>query len=75
MSDLLGSILSSMEKPPSVNSERNKLLQKQKKILEKQQAAQKAKLTSFREKIGALRLRLYNSATTSFVFFNGYQGF
>ncbi|CAL1266986.1 unnamed protein product [Larinioides sclopetarius] len=51
MSDLLGSILSSMEKPPSVNSERNKLLQKQKKILEKQQAAQKAKLNSFREKI------------------------
>ncbi|XP_055949018.1 sperm-associated antigen 7-like [Argiope bruennichi] len=51
MSDLLGSILSSMEKPPSGNSERNKLLQKQKKILEKQQAAQRAKLTSFREKI------------------------
>lgn len=51
MSDLLGSILSSMEKPPSVNNERNKLLQKQKKIIEKQQAALKAKLNSFREKI------------------------
>ncbi|GFR24971.1 sperm-associated antigen 7 [Trichonephila clavata] len=51
MSDLLGSILSSMQKPPSVNSERNKLLQKQKKIIEKQQAALKAKLNSFREKI------------------------
>ncbi|KAG8185611.1 hypothetical protein JTE90_023310 [Oedothorax gibbosus] len=51
MSDLLGSILSSMEKPPSFSGERNKLLQKQKKIIEKQQAAQKEKLTKFREKI------------------------
>ncbi|XP_035204992.1 sperm-associated antigen 7 homolog [Stegodyphus dumicola] len=51
MSDLLGSILSSMDKPPSVSSERNKLLQKQKKMIEKQQAAQKAKLKHFREKI------------------------
>ncbi|GIY84783.1 sperm-associated antigen 7 [Caerostris darwini] len=51
MSDLLGSILSSMEKPPSVSNERNKLLQKQKKIIERQQAAQKDKLNKFREKI------------------------
>ncbi|XP_042899584.1 sperm-associated antigen 7 homolog isoform X2 [Parasteatoda tepidariorum] len=49
--DLLGSILNSMEKPPSASTERNKMMQKQKKIMEKQQAAQKAKLNSFREKI------------------------
>ncbi|XP_054714037.1 sperm-associated antigen 7 homolog [Uloborus diversus] len=51
MSDLLGSILSSMAKPPSMSSERNKQIQKQKKMLEKQQAAQKEKLKHFREKI------------------------
>lgn len=49
--DLLGSILNSMEKPPSASSEKAKLIQKQKKMMEKQQAAQKAKLKAFREKI------------------------
>lgn len=51
MSDLLGSILSSMDKPPSISNERNKQLQKQRKMMENVQAAQKAKLASFREKI------------------------
>lgn len=51
MSDLLGSILSSMDKPPSITNQATKQLQNQKKLFEKQQAAQKAKLKIFREKI------------------------
>lgn len=49
--DLLGSILSSMDKPPTISNAATKQLQKQKKMMENQQAAQKAKLKSFREKI------------------------
>lgn len=49
--DLLGSILSSMDKPPSISNEASKQLQTQKKLFEKQHAAQKAKLKIFREKI------------------------
>ncbi|KAK7093708.1 sperm-associated antigen 7 homolog [Littorina saxatilis] len=49
--DLLGSILGSMEKPPSLGDAEKKKARAQKKLVEKQQEAEKKKLTDFREKI------------------------
>ncbi|XP_013782782.1 sperm-associated antigen 7 homolog [Limulus polyphemus] len=51
MADLLGSILSSMDKPPAVNDTQKKLIKKQKEQYEKHQAAEKAKLAKFRKDI------------------------
>ncbi|XP_076451448.1 sperm-associated antigen 7 homolog [Babylonia areolata] len=49
--DLLGSILGSMEKPPSIGDAERKKAQAQRKLIEKQKEAEKKKLTDFREKI------------------------
>ncbi|CAG5124090.1 unnamed protein product [Candidula unifasciata] len=51
MADLLGSILGSMEKPPSVGTDERKKAKLQKAILEKQQEAEKKKLDTFRQQI------------------------
>ncbi|XP_025081108.1 sperm-associated antigen 7 homolog isoform X2 [Pomacea canaliculata] len=51
MADLLGSILGSMEKPPSLGDEERKKARAQKKLLEKQQEEEKKKLAEFRVKI------------------------
>uniref|UniRef100_A0A0B6ZU61 R3H domain-containing protein n=1 Tax=Arion vulgaris TaxID=1028688 RepID=A0A0B6ZU61_9EUPU len=51
MADLLGSILGSMEKPPSVGTDERKKAKLQKALVEKQQEAEKKKLDTFREKI------------------------
>ncbi|XP_014672576.1 PREDICTED: sperm-associated antigen 7 homolog [Priapulus caudatus] len=50
MADLLGSILSSMEKPPVVDDKQRKLAREQKQKIEKQQVEEKAKLQRFRER-------------------------
>ncbi|KAJ8320074.1 hypothetical protein KUTeg_001661 [Tegillarca granosa] len=49
--DLLGSILGSMEKPPSLGDEEKKKVKAQKALIEKQQEAEKKKLNHFRIKI------------------------
>ncbi|XP_071145665.1 sperm-associated antigen 7 homolog [Mytilus edulis] len=49
--DLLGSIMGSMEKPPSLNDAERKKVKAQKAMIEKQQEADKKKLVVFREKI------------------------
>ncbi|KAL8597672.1 hypothetical protein ACOMHN_012639 [Nucella lapillus] len=49
--DLLGSILGSMEKPPSIGGAERKKAQAQRKLVEKQREAEKNKLAEFREKI------------------------
>ncbi|CAL1532612.1 unnamed protein product [Lymnaea stagnalis] len=51
MADLLGSILGSMEKPPSVGTDERKKAKAQKVLIEKQQEAEKKLLDSFRQKI------------------------
>uniref|UniRef100_A0A0K8S6I7 R3H domain-containing protein n=1 Tax=Lygus hesperus TaxID=30085 RepID=A0A0K8S6I7_LYGHE len=48
--DLLGSILSSMEKPPNVNDQQKEQLKKQKLELQKRQDAEKEMLRKFRLK-------------------------
>jgi len=49
--DLLGSILNSMDKPPSLSSKERSLMKKQKEEVLKKQRAEKEKLKAFREKI------------------------
>lgn len=49
--DLLGSILNSMDKPPSIKNEQKELLKRQKEQMIKKQAAEKANLKRFREQI------------------------
>ncbi|XP_046340077.1 sperm-associated antigen 7-like [Haliotis rufescens] len=49
--DLLGSILGSMQKPPSVGDAERKKAKEQKELFEKQQEKEKQKLNSFREKM------------------------
>ncbi|XP_023214096.1 sperm-associated antigen 7 homolog [Centruroides sculpturatus] len=49
--DLLGSILNSMDKPPTIKNEQKELLKKQKEQMIKRQAADKANLKRFREQI------------------------
>ncbi|XP_022090154.1 sperm-associated antigen 7-like [Acanthaster planci] len=51
MADLLGSILGSMEKPPSVGDKEKKQAQERKKRLEKLQTEEKKKKNEFRERI------------------------
>ncbi|KAG1669157.1 Sperm-associated antigen 7 [Nymphon striatum] len=52
MSDLLGSILSSMDKPPSLLNEKQKVaMKKQKEMMETQKLKEKEKMNIFREKI------------------------
>uniref|UniRef100_A0A1A9UUZ4 R3H domain-containing protein n=1 Tax=Glossina austeni TaxID=7395 RepID=A0A1A9UUZ4_GLOAU len=47
--DLLGSILNSMDKPPSVNEEQKKLIKRQKEMAEKLKNKQKEELMRFRK--------------------------
>lgn len=49
--DLLGSILSSMDKPPTVNSQKSSLLKKQKEEMLKKQKEDRARLQAFRQDI------------------------
>ncbi|XP_053378681.1 sperm-associated antigen 7 homolog [Mercenaria mercenaria] len=49
--DLLGSILGSMEKPPSISDAEKKKIKAQKEMLEKQQDRERRKLQEFREQI------------------------
>ncbi|CAH1240025.1 SPAG7 [Branchiostoma lanceolatum] len=51
MADLLGSILSSMEKPPTIGEEEKKKAKKQREQLEKLQAQEKAAKSKFRKRI------------------------
>ncbi|RUS73944.1 hypothetical protein EGW08_018282 [Elysia chlorotica] len=51
MADLLGSILASMEKPPTMGTEERNKAKAQKALLEKQQEAEKKKLDMFRKKM------------------------
>jgi len=50
MADLLGSILNSMTKPPSVGDKQKELIKKQKAALEKKQNEEKEQLNNFRKK-------------------------
>ncbi|XP_041377700.1 sperm-associated antigen 7-like [Gigantopelta aegis] len=49
--DLLGSILGSMEKPPTIDDKEKKRAKAQKALVEKQQLKEKQKLDEFREKM------------------------
>nr|XP_022343601.1 sperm-associated antigen 7 homolog [Crassostrea virginica] len=49
--DLLGSILGSMQKPPTMGDEERKKAKEQRALLEKQQEKEKKRLQDFREKI------------------------
>ncbi|XP_060577223.1 sperm-associated antigen 7 homolog [Ruditapes philippinarum] len=49
--DLLGSILGSMEKPPSASDAEKKKIKAQKEMIEKQQEKERKKLQDFREQI------------------------
>ncbi|KAJ1524810.1 hypothetical protein ONE63_009681 [Megalurothrips usitatus] len=49
--DLLGSILSSMDKPPTVNSQKSSLMKKQREEMQKKQKEERARLQSFRRDI------------------------
>ncbi|XP_012257808.1 sperm-associated antigen 7 homolog [Athalia rosae] len=49
--DLLGSILNSMDKPPSVSDKQKALMKKQREELAKRQTAEAEKLKVFREKV------------------------
>lgn len=49
--DLLGSILGSMEKPPSMSDAEKKKIKAQRELIEKQQERERKKLQQFREKI------------------------
>ncbi|XP_071476533.1 sperm-associated antigen 7 homolog [Diadema antillarum] len=51
MADLLGSILSSMEKPPSVGEKEKKLAQERKKQMEKMKQEDRKRKTDFRSKV------------------------
>lgn len=51
MSDLLGSILQAMDKPPSIDSELRQKKKKQLEMLQKQQDDHKAKLRMFRKQV------------------------
>uniref|UniRef100_T1J0U9 R3H domain-containing protein n=1 Tax=Strigamia maritima TaxID=126957 RepID=T1J0U9_STRMM len=51
MADLLGSILNSMTKPPTVGDKQKEQLKKQKEVLEKKHLEEKKKLNSFRRKV------------------------
>ncbi|KAK7869517.1 hypothetical protein R5R35_002292 [Gryllus longicercus] len=49
--DLLGSILSSMDKPPSVSDKQRMMMKKQKEAFLQKQKEEKEKLQAFREKV------------------------
>ncbi|XKL65599.1 hypothetical protein PGB90_009019 [Kerria lacca] len=49
--DLLGSILNSMDKPPSINEKERERIKKAKEAMQKQQNKEKEKLKAFREDI------------------------
>ena len=49
--DLLGSILSSMDKPPAISDKQKALMKKQKEAYQKQQKADAERLKVFREKV------------------------
>ncbi|GAB6018567.1 Sperm-associated antigen 7 [Chamberlinius hualienensis] len=49
--DLLGSILNSMDKPPTIDSKQRKILKKQQEAQAKHVEAEKTKLIEFRDKI------------------------
>lgn len=49
--DLLGSIMSSMEKPPSLTEKEKLLIKKRKEEIEKRQAAEKENLKKFKDKV------------------------
>jgi len=49
--DLLGSIMSSMEKPPSLTDREKQIIKKRKEEIEKRQAAEKERLRQFKERI------------------------
>ncbi|KAM7298019.1 sperm-associated antigen 7 homolog [Ixodes scapularis] len=51
MADLLGSLLSSMDKPPTVGDKQKKLIQKQRDEHMKREAEEKAKLRKFRDQV------------------------
>ncbi|KAL1484760.1 hypothetical protein MTO96_011012 [Rhipicephalus appendiculatus] len=51
MADLLGSILNSMDKPPTVGDKQKKLLQKQRDEHQKREAEEKEKLRKFRDQV------------------------
>ncbi|XP_077509542.1 sperm-associated antigen 7 homolog [Amblyomma americanum] len=51
MADLLGSILNSMDKPPTVGDKQKKLLQKQRDEHLKREAEEKEKLRKFRDQV------------------------
>lgn len=51
--DLLGSILNSMDKPPSVSDKQRMMMKKQKEAFLQRQKEEKEKLQAFREKIEA----------------------
>lgn len=51
MTDLLGSILGSMEKPPVIEDKEKKRAREQKALLEKQQQQERQKLNQFRSQI------------------------
>ncbi|CAG2063001.1 unnamed protein product, partial [Timema podura] len=49
--DILGSILSSMDKPPSVSDKQKDMIKKQKEDFLKKQKAEQEKLKEFRDKV------------------------
>jgi hypothetical protein len=49
--DLLGSIMSSMDKPPSLSEKERLLIKKRKEETEKRQAAEKQRLKKFKERV------------------------
>lgn len=49
--DLLGSIMDSMEKPPSLTEKEKFIIKKRKEEIEKRQAAEKEKLKQFKERV------------------------
>ncbi|EFA03121.1 sperm-associated antigen 7 [Tribolium castaneum] len=49
--DLLGSIMNSMEKPPSLSEKERQLVKKRKEEIEKRQTAEKERLKRFKERV------------------------
>ncbi|KAK4879587.1 hypothetical protein RN001_007733 [Aquatica leii] len=67
--DLLGSIINSMEKPPSLTEKEKLLIKKRKEAIQKQQAAEKENLREFKDKVeNQISIHFKNLANMSLKF-------
>lgn len=67
--DLLGSIMNSMEKPPSLSEKEKQIIKKRKEEIEKRQTAEKEKLKRFKDDIDRKMQSHFADSTKSYLKF------